>query len=170
MYSENDIYGIGKICVNIQGLKQNNIVIPSLHFLVFKSENGYESFCLELQLSSFSSDDNMSVSQLSSQVSFFLKKIFSESAENAGKQIMDLVSDDISDYWRMYRRTAFKLGLSGFETDSNRILFGEIESLKKRIAFLETIKDNILYNAKNDKKCTENIETKNEYEYNKLYA
>lgn len=159
LYDKKDVAGIGRFYVNIKGLKEKNIVIPSLHFIVFKTQTGFECFCLEFQLSSFSSNDELSISQLSTQISEYIRELFSQPVEDAIQQIYDRIDDNINDYWSIYRNMTFKLGFSGIETDSNKVLIKEIEALKKRIAILEAIKD--LEYKQNTTKLI--IETSNEY-------
>ncbi|OHD06005.1 MAG: hypothetical protein A2086_06000 [Spirochaetes bacterium GWD1_27_9] len=149
------VYGIGKMIIeNIH--KSTPILLPSLHFMVFQYDDGFEAYCLELNLSSFGSEDKIAVNDLSLQISDFIENIFSK-GEKAKDILLNVVSDTTnSEYWAEYRKISFSLGLSGVSTDITTKLIEQMRELKNTISYYESLLELAKIVSKKQKDSPEN--------------
>lgn len=165
MFELKDIAGIGRLKIRFKNPSKRKIsIIPTLHYIVFKTDDGYDSLCLELIQSSFGEREEDAIKGLA-EVSGFLLNELLKSEKDGEKQLLDLVSSgDVEEYWKMYRRVNFELGLNGISTDMTEKLLNRIEKLKKDIASLEKIKDILLFKKNNIDKSNDIEVIKEDYE------
>ncbi len=137
---ERKIYGIGRIAIETPS-KKKPVVLPTLHFMVFEYDNGFEAYCLELNLSSVvigKSDEN-AISELNIQISEVLNDIFIND-DNYSETLLNIISDNSNyEYWTAYRQVSFKLGLSGVNTDISGKLLSQINDLKDEVDFYQSL-------------------------------
>lgn len=148
------VVGIGRLKITPSNLNKNNIVIPTLHFLVIKGEDGFDSICLELILSSFGKTENEAVNNLVSYTNTYITEMVNM-GESGIEQILESVEDSsMEKYWQLYRKINFKLGTRGISTEITDKLRNEIKFLRKRLTELEDLRDLLLLSNKigmNDK-------------------
>jgi len=166
---DRNIYGIGKMIIeNIH--KFEPILLPSLHFMVFQYDDGFEAYCLEFNLSSFGSEDKIAINDLSLQISNFIESIF-----NKGEKLKDILLNVVSDttnseYWAEYRKISFSLGLSGVSTDIATKLIEQVRELKDKISYYESLLEltKVIDRKEKDSRNKQNIFTAKPINYELL--
>lgn len=134
------VAGIGRIKITPRDVKTSDIIIPTLHFLVAESDDGYDSTCLELALSSYGKTESESIDNLMSYINTYITELMNM-GEDGRKQIIETVEDNsMENYWQIYRKINFKLGMKGISTEITDKLLNEITFIKKRLEYLEKVR------------------------------
>jgi len=71
-----NVVGIGRLKISPTTISKNIPIIPTLHFMVIKHEDIYESVCLELILSSVGVNESESIHNLSNLINISLFYIY----------------------------------------------------------------------------------------------
>lgn len=158
------VAGIGRIKITPRDINTSDIIIPTLHFLVAKSDDGYDSTCLELALSSYGKTENESIDNLMSYINTYITELMNM-GEDGKNQIIEAVDNNSMEYyWQIYRKINFKLGMKGISTELTDKLLNEITFLKRRLEYLEKIRALLILGDKPTENRGRTYKIEEEYE------
>lgn len=117
--------------------------MPMLHFIVLQDEQGKcSATCIQFRVDGYGNTIDASLKDLKQNVLDFVKGTFKNAPtlEDAYGSFYSLMEIDTwsTEWWNAYRKLQMKLSLRGIKTDFYEELEDEINSLKKRIADLES--------------------------------
>lgn len=117
--------------------------MPMLHFIVLRDSGGtYSATCIQLRVEGYGNTIDSSLDDLKKNVLDFVNGTFKNapSVEDAYGSLYSNMEIDswAAEWWNAYRKLQMKLSIRGIKTDFYEELEEEINSMKKRIADLES--------------------------------
>ena len=137
-----DAVAIGKI--NLLPSDEMNHHMPMLHFIVLKSLQGiYSATCIQLRVEGYGATVASSLNDLKENVLNFVRGTFKNAPlpEDAYGSLYSRMEIDpwAAEWWNACRKLQMRLSLRGIKTDFYEELEEGINTLKKRIAYLESV-------------------------------